>query len=135
MRKDYQEQSPRVGPGQCRMYGQRPGAGTADGVCLQPTRPASLVAALGRAGIPHAGKRPIGPRRDREHAAGRARPGHGLPWIIDVFETYDELRLWLGEEGQMVAAVCFGYADESPAPPGAPDRGRSGTLALSIAEN
>ncbi|NIM48962.1 MAG: nitroreductase [Gemmatimonadales bacterium] len=35
-------------------------------------------------------------------------------WICDVFVAYEELREWLGEEGQMVAAVSFGYAAESP---------------------
>ena len=35
-------------------------------------------------------------------------------WICDVFEAYEELREWLGEESQMIAAVSFGYADESP---------------------
>lgn len=42
--------------------------------------------------------------------------GIGSLWICDVFEAYEELRVWLGEEGQMVAAVSFGYADESPGP-------------------
>ncbi len=40
--------------------------------------------------------------------------GLGSLWICDVFEAYDELCRWLGEPGQMVAAVSFGYADESP---------------------
>ncbi|UCG89328.1 MAG: nitroreductase [Gemmatimonadota bacterium] len=40
--------------------------------------------------------------------------GIGSLWICDVFEAYEELREWLGEEGQMIAAVSFGYADESP---------------------
>ena len=41
--------------------------------------------------------------------------GIGSLWICDVFEAYEELRQWLGEEGQMIAAVSFGYADERPA--------------------
>ncbi|MGD8399130.1 MAG: nitroreductase [Anaerolineae bacterium] len=40
--------------------------------------------------------------------------GIGSLWICDVFEAYDELCKWLGAEGQMVAAVSLGYADESP---------------------
>ena len=42
--------------------------------------------------------------------------GLGSLWIADVFEAYVELRNWMGAEGQMVAAVSFGYSDESPAP-------------------
>jgi len=42
--------------------------------------------------------------------------GIGSLWICDVFEAYEELREWLGEKGQMVAAMSFGYADESPGP-------------------
>jgi nitroreductase len=38
----------------------------------------------------------------------------GSLWICDVFYAYDELCQWLGEEGQMVAALSLGYADESP---------------------
>lgn len=41
--------------------------------------------------------------------------GLGSLWICDVFYAYEELRTWLGEEGQMIAAVSLGYADESPA--------------------
>ena len=40
--------------------------------------------------------------------------GLGSLWICDVFYAYEELRAWLGEEGQMIAAVSLGYADESP---------------------
>jgi nitroreductase len=42
--------------------------------------------------------------------------GIGSLWICDVFEAYDELRQWLGAEGEMIAAVSFGTADESPGP-------------------
>ncbi len=41
--------------------------------------------------------------------------GLGSLWICDVFYAYEELREWLGEAGQMVAAVSFGYPGESPA--------------------
>jgi nitroreductase len=40
--------------------------------------------------------------------------GIGSLWICDVFYAYQELCTWLGEEGQMVAAVSFGYAAENP---------------------
>jgi nitroreductase len=40
--------------------------------------------------------------------------GIGSLWICDVFEAYEELREWLEEKGQMIAAVSLGYADESP---------------------
>jgi nitroreductase len=42
--------------------------------------------------------------------------GLGSLWICDIFHAYDELCRWLGEEGQMVAAVSLGYPDESPGP-------------------
>jgi nitroreductase len=38
----------------------------------------------------------------------------GSLWIGDVFVAYDKLCKWLGEKGAMIAAVSFGYADESP---------------------
>ena len=41
--------------------------------------------------------------------------GLGSLWICDVFYAYDELRNWLGEGGQLVAAVSLGYPDQSPA--------------------
>lgn len=40
--------------------------------------------------------------------------GLGSLWVCDVFYAYDELVDWLGEEGQMIAALCLGYADEAP---------------------
>ena len=40
--------------------------------------------------------------------------GLGSLWICDVFYAYEELCAWLGEEGEMIAALSFGYADESP---------------------
>lgn len=39
----------------------------------------------------------------------------GSLWICDVFIAYEELCAWLGEIGEMIAAVSFGYPDESPA--------------------
>jgi nitroreductase len=41
--------------------------------------------------------------------------GIGSLWICDVFYAYEELCDWLGEQGEMIAALSFGYADESPA--------------------
>lgn len=40
--------------------------------------------------------------------------GLGSLWICDVFYAYQALCEWLGEPGAMIAAVSFGYADESP---------------------
>jgi nitroreductase len=40
--------------------------------------------------------------------------GIGSLWICDVFAAYEELNTWLGESTEMIAAVCFGYADEHP---------------------
>jgi len=42
--------------------------------------------------------------------------GLGSLWICDVFYAYEELCDWLGEKGAMIAAVCLGYPDETPAP-------------------
>ncbi len=41
--------------------------------------------------------------------------GVGSLWICDVFFAYEALEAWLGVNGEMVAAVSFGYALESPA--------------------
>jgi nitroreductase len=41
--------------------------------------------------------------------------GLGSLWICDVFYAYEELCTWLGEEGELIAAVALGYADEAPA--------------------
>jgi nitroreductase len=41
--------------------------------------------------------------------------GLGSLWICDVFIAYKKLCKWLGEKGELIAAVSFGYADESPA--------------------
>ena len=40
--------------------------------------------------------------------------GLGSLWICDVFFAYEELCAWLGETGEMIAAVSFGYPDQSP---------------------
>jgi len=40
--------------------------------------------------------------------------GLGSLWICDIFQAYEELGNWLGEEAQMIAAVSFGYPDENP---------------------
>jgi nitroreductase len=41
--------------------------------------------------------------------------GIGSLWICDVFYGYEELCDWLGAKGQMIAAVSFGYPNQSPA--------------------
>jgi nitroreductase len=41
--------------------------------------------------------------------------GVGSLWICDVFYAYEDLCNWLGEKGQMIAAISFGYPAESPA--------------------
>jgi nitroreductase len=41
--------------------------------------------------------------------------GVGSLWICDVFYAYEALCDWLGEKGEMIAAVSFGYPAESPA--------------------
>ena len=41
--------------------------------------------------------------------------GVGSLWICDVFYAYQALCDWLGEKGQMIAAISFGYPAESPA--------------------
>ena len=40
--------------------------------------------------------------------------GIGSLWICDVLYAYEELSDWLGESGEMIAAVSLGYADEFP---------------------
>jgi nitroreductase len=40
--------------------------------------------------------------------------GLGSLWMCDVFCAYKELCTWLGEEGEMIAAVALGYSDDSP---------------------
>jgi nitroreductase len=40
--------------------------------------------------------------------------GIGTLWICDVFYAYNELRTWLGQNYDMIAAVSLGYPDEHP---------------------
>jgi len=40
--------------------------------------------------------------------------GLGSLWICDVFSAYEELMDWLGEPGEMIAAVALGWPAESP---------------------
>lgn len=40
--------------------------------------------------------------------------GLGSLWICDVFYAYQELMEWMGETGEMIAAVSIGYANEHP---------------------
>lgn len=40
--------------------------------------------------------------------------GIGSLWICNIFYAYEGLYRWLGEEGEMVAAVSLGYPDEAP---------------------
>ncbi len=37
-------------------------------------------------------------------------------WVCDVFFGYEEICAWLGEKGQMIAAVSLGYSDQKPRP-------------------
>lgn len=40
--------------------------------------------------------------------------GIGSLWICDIYFAYEELCEWLGEDGQLIAAVAFGYPNEFP---------------------
>lgn len=40
--------------------------------------------------------------------------GIGSLWICDIYFAYAELCKWLDSDGQLIAAVAFGYPDESP---------------------
>ena len=40
--------------------------------------------------------------------------GIGSLWICDIYFAYAELSEWLNTDGQLVAAVAFGYPKESP---------------------
>jgi nitroreductase len=47
--------------------------------------------------------------------------GVGSLWMCDVFCAYEELCKWLGEKGEMIAAVALGYSGEdTPASPRKP---------------
>ena len=40
--------------------------------------------------------------------------GIGSLWICDIYFTYQELCKWLNSDGQLIAAIAFGYPNESP---------------------
>jgi len=40
--------------------------------------------------------------------------GIGSLWICDVLYAYQELLSWFAESGEIIAAVSFGYPEESP---------------------
>lgn len=40
--------------------------------------------------------------------------GLGSLWICDTYFAYDELNHWLDVEGELIAAMTLGYADETP---------------------
>lgn len=40
--------------------------------------------------------------------------GLGSLWICDIFFAYEELNQWLSADGEMVAALAAGYANEQP---------------------
>ncbi|EOS75770.1 MAG: nitroreductase family protein [Lachnospiraceae bacterium] len=40
--------------------------------------------------------------------------GIGSLWICDIYFAYSELCKWLGSDGQLIAAIAFGYPNESP---------------------
>lgn len=41
--------------------------------------------------------------------------GLGSLWICDTYFAYDELNRWLDADGELIAAMAIGYADEEPA--------------------
>ena len=40
--------------------------------------------------------------------------GIGSLWICDIYFAYSELCEWLDSKGQLIAAIAFGYPNESP---------------------
>lgn len=40
--------------------------------------------------------------------------GLGSLWICDIFFAYQELNEWLDVDGELLAALAFGYPDEFP---------------------
>ena len=40
--------------------------------------------------------------------------GIGSLWICDIYFAYQELCKWLNSDGQLIAAIAFGYPNESP---------------------
>lgn len=47
-------------------------------------------------------------------ALAAAEYGLGSLWICDIFFAYERLTQWLDTQGEMVAAMSFGYPEESP---------------------
>ena len=43
-----------------------------------------------------------------------AEKGIGSLWICDIYFAYEELCQWLDCDGELIAAVAFGYPDECP---------------------
>ena len=43
------------------------------------------------------------------------KKGLGSLWICDIFFAYKELCAWLGDQGELIAAVAIGRTNESPA--------------------
>lgn len=43
-----------------------------------------------------------------------AEKGIGSLWICDIYFAYAELCEWLGCDGQLIAAIAFGYPNEFP---------------------
>lgn len=43
------------------------------------------------------------------------KKGLGSLWICDIFFAYKELCAWLGDQGELIAAVAIGHTNESPA--------------------
>ena len=41
--------------------------------------------------------------------------GLGTLWMCDVWSAYHQLSAWMGESGELIAAVALGYPDEQPA--------------------
>ena len=42
--------------------------------------------------------------------------GVGSLWVCDIYFAFEELSKWLNTSGELVAAMTFGYPDESPNP-------------------
>ena len=42
--------------------------------------------------------------------------GLGSLWICDTYFAYEELCGWLQTDGELLAALAVGYADENPSP-------------------
>lgn len=40
--------------------------------------------------------------------------GLGSLWICDTYFAYDELNRWLNVDGELIAAMTIGYANETP---------------------